>query len=196
MKKNNKIMFTRKYLEHLDAFHLFGKLRVLVSSDEVDIEEFDFMGSESDCVAYAVGKGLKHNVDIFINGKPANLEEELEKRSKTIAQNGNEGTHYDNNTQQDKVLARKNTPIYSGVVAYFPLALKEIAKASFVGQEQHNPDKPLAWDRSKSGDELDAMLRHLVDHASGEEFDDCGTRHIVKCGWRILAYIQKTLEGE
>jgi len=91
---------------------------------------------------------------------------------------------------------RKKIPVYSGVVYYFPLALREIAKASAIGQVQHNPDKPLHWDRSKSGDELDAMMRHLIDHASGEEFDDCGTRHIVKCGWRILAFIQKTMENE
>ena len=91
---------------------------------------------------------------------------------------------------------RKDTPVYSGVVAYFPLALKEIAKASNEGNKQHHSDKPLHWDRSKSGDELDAMMRHLLDHASGEIFDDCGTRHIVKCGWRILAFIQKTMENE
>jgi hypothetical protein len=96
----------------------------------------------------------------------------------------------------NKAQLRKNTPVYSGVVKYFPLALKEIAKASAQGQKQHNPNKPLAWDRSKSGDELDAMMRHLLDHASGELFDDCGTRHIVKCGWRILAFIQKTMENE
>lgn len=95
-----------------------------------------------------------------------------------------------------KAIERKNTPVYSGCVAYFPLALKEIAKASAQGQKQHNPDKPLAWDRSKSGDELDAMMRHLLDHSSGEEVDDDGVRHIVKCGWRILAFIQKTMENE
>ena len=96
----------------------------------------------------------------------------------------------------NKAQLRKNTPVFSGCVAYFPLALKEIAKASVKGQAQHNPGKPLAWDRSKSGDELDAMMRHLIDHASGDEFDDDGIRHIVKCGWRILAFIQKTMENE
>lgn len=96
----------------------------------------------------------------------------------------------------NKAQERKNTPVFSGVIKYFPLALKEIAKASAQGQKQHNPDKPLAWDRSKSGDELDAMMRHLLDHASGEDFDDDGVRHIVKCGWRILAFIQKTMENE
>ena len=96
----------------------------------------------------------------------------------------------------NKAEERKATPIYSGVIKYFPDAFAEIAKCSYSGQIQHNPDKPLAWDRSKSGDELDAMMRHLIDHAKGIEFDDDGTRHIVKCGWRILAYIQKTVEEE
>ncbi len=95
---------------------------------------------------------------------------------------------------KDIAKERKNTPIYSGVVAYFPLALKEIAKSSVAGQNQHHPDKPLHWDRNKSSDELDAMMRHLVDHASGEEYDEDGVLHIAKCGWRILAFLQKTME--
>ena len=96
----------------------------------------------------------------------------------------------------DKAKERKGIPVYGGVVKYFPDALKEIAKASAQGNTQHHHDKPLHWDRSKSGDELDAMMRHLLDHASGEEIDDDGIRHIVKCGWRILAFIQKTVESE
>lgn len=100
------------------------------------------------------------------------------------------------NEVEDKAKERKGMPVYSGVLRYFPLAFKEIAKCSQVGNDQHNPGKPLHWDRAKSGDELDAMMRHLIDHASGELFDDCGTRHIVKCGWRILAFIQKTIENE
>ena len=94
----------------------------------------------------------------------------------------------------NKAQKRKATPVFSGCISYFPLALAEIAKASQVGQEQHNPDLPLSWDRNKSGDELDAMMRHLLDHASGEIFDDDGVRHIVKTGWRILAFIQKEME--
>ena len=147
--------------------------------------------------------------------------EEHERRMRVIAQNGNNGEHYTETMTYekdmlygfnksvndieveaevvkptDKAADRKATPVYSGCVAYFPLALKEISKASAEGNKQHHDDKPLHWDRSKSGDELDAMMRHLLDHASGELFDDCGTRHIVKCGWRILAFIQKTMENE
>ena len=141
--------------------------------------------------------------------------EEHERRMRIIAQNGNSGLNYEQDMLNgfnksvndieveaevvkptDKAADRKATPVYSGCVAYFPLALKEISKASAEGNKQHHDDKPLHWDRSKSGDELDAMMRHLLDHASGELFDDCGTRHIVKCGWRILAFIQKTMENE
>lgn len=90
---------------------------------------------------------------------------------------------------------RKKIPIYSGVVAYFPLALKELAKVSYAGQEQHNPDEPLAWDRSKSGDELDALMRHLVDH-SIHPIDDDLQLHLAKVAWRAMGMLQKYLEVE
>mgnify|MGYP005993983085 CR=1 FL=1 len=89
---------------------------------------------------------------------------------------------------------RKEIPIYSGVIKYFPLAIQELAKVSYAGQQQHNPNKPLAWDRSKSGDELDALMRHLTDHANGVIKDDDGVRHLAKVAWRALAMLQKELE--
>ena len=51
---------------------------------------------------------------------------------------------------------RKKIPVYSGVLKYFPDALKEVARCSYQGNQQHNPNTKLHWDRSKSGDELDA----------------------------------------
>ena len=96
----------------------------------------------------------------------------------------------------NKAEKRKATPIYSGVVKYFPLALAEIAVCSQAGNDQHNPNTSLHWDRSKSGDELDALLRHLTDHASGEIFDDGGVRHLTKVAWRALAALQKAMESD
>ena len=90
--------------------------------------------------------------------------------------------------------SRKDTPIYSGVLKYFPLALKEVAKVSKAGSEQHHKGKPLHWDRNKSADELDALTRHLIDHASGKIFDTDGQRHLSKVAWRALAILQKELE--
>ena len=91
---------------------------------------------------------------------------------------------------------RKATPVYSGFIKYFPDAINAIARASVAGNIQHKNGDVLHWDRSKSKDELDSMMRHLLDFGSGEVFDDCGTMHIVKCGWRILAFIQKELEQD
>ena len=65
--------------------------------------------------------------------------------------------------QVEKLDKRKSLPVFSGVLTYFPDALLEVSKCSFAGQEQHNPNKPLAWDRSKSGSEYDSLTRHLLD---------------------------------
>ena len=93
----------------------------------------------------------------------------------------------------DKDAERKATPVYSGFVKYFPNAIKEVAKCSQAGNDQHHPNTPLHWDKNKSKDELDSMMRHLLDHASGIELDDCGTRHLTKCAWRLMAMLERTL---
>ena len=137
-----------------------------------------------------------------------------EQRERAIAQNGNEGTHYTMTAEELQMLTetftnstdtltdtftdvaklRKETPIFSGVLKYFPDAIAEVAKCSFVGQQQHNPDKPLAWDRSKSGDEYDALMRHLMD-STVDDYDTDGTLHLAKVAWRALAGLQKHLES-
>lgn len=86
---------------------------------------------------------------------------------------------------------RKDLPIFSGVLKYFPKALLEISKVSKAGNDQHNPGKELHWDRSKSGDELDALTRHLLDAGT---IDTDGIRHSGKLAWRALANLEKELE--
>jgi hypothetical protein len=88
-------------------------------------------------------------------------------------------------------IKRKNTPVFSGVIKYFPDAIKEVARVSYAGNQQHHKDKPLHWDRSKSTDELDALTRHLLDAG---KFDTDGQRHSAKIAWRALANLQKELE--
>lgn len=90
--------------------------------------------------------------------------------------------------------ARKAIPIYSGFVKYFPDAMAAVAELSRKGNDQHNPGKPLHWDRSKSGDELDALLRHLLDDAAGVPMDSDGVPHLVKVAWRAMAALQKACE--
>lgn len=86
---------------------------------------------------------------------------------------------------------RKSIPLYSGVVKYFPDALAAVAELSRIGNDQHNPGKPLHWDRSKSGDELDALMRHLTEAGT---IDNDGVRHSTKVAWRAMANLQKEIE--
>jgi hypothetical protein len=88
---------------------------------------------------------------------------------------------------------RKNYPLTTGLLDYFPDALMAVAECSRVGNEQHNPGEPLAWDRSKSTDEADALLRHLIDRG---HLDGDGIRHSAKVAWRALALLQKELEED
>jgi hypothetical protein len=88
---------------------------------------------------------------------------------------------------------RKEKPVFTGVLNYFPDAILEIAKCSYIGQKQHNPNKPLSWDRSKSGDELDALARHLLGAGT---LDTDGIKHSAKVAWRALANLQKELEND
>lgn len=86
--------------------------------------------------------------------------------------------------------ARKDTPIYSGVVKYFPLALAAVARVSKAGNDQHNPGQPLHWAREKSTDHEDCIMRHLTDVAAGNNVDTDGELHLAKVAWRALAALQ------
>ncbi len=96
-----------------------------------------------------------------------------------------------NSTEKDCINPRKKQPIYSGVLKYFPDALLEVSKVSYAGNKQHNPDSELHWDRTKSTDDLDALMRHLIDI---DKVDDDGILHSAKVAWRALAHLQKQLE--
>lgn len=88
-------------------------------------------------------------------------------------------------------VARKMLPLATGLLDYFPAALIAVAGLSKIGNEQHNPGEPMHWARGKSGDEADALLRHLVDRGT---VDTDGIRHSTKVAWRALALLQKELE--
>lgn len=95
--------------------------------------------------------------------------------------------------QRETVEQRKALPLASGVLDYFPDALLVVAEVSRVGNEQHHPGEPLHWDKSKSTDEADALLRHLLDRGT---FDTDGLRHSGKVAWRALAMLQRELDAE
>jgi len=92
----------------------------------------------------------------------------------------------------DNAQERKNIPLGTGVLDYFPAALIEVAKVSKVGNEQHNPGEPLHWARGKSTDQIDTILRHLIERGA---IDTDGMRHTAKAAWRILALLQEEMEA-
>ena len=89
---------------------------------------------------------------------------------------------------------RKEEPVYEGFFKYFPKAIRAVANVSFVGNEQPHPGEPLHWDKKKSMDEPDALLRHMLDNAEGEIFDTDGLRHKAKTAWRAMADLERELE--
>jgi hypothetical protein len=95
--------------------------------------------------------------------------------------------------KRETVAERKALPLASGVLDYFPDALLVVAEVSRVGNEQHHPGEPLHWDKSKSTDEADALLRHLLDRG---KLDTDGLRHSGKVAWRALAMLQRELDAE
>jgi len=88
---------------------------------------------------------------------------------------------------------RKQHPVGTGVLDYFPDALMAVAHVSFVGNEQHNPGEKLHWAREKSTDESDALIRHFLQRGT---LDTDGLRHSAKVCWRALALLQKEIEQE
>ena len=90
-----------------------------------------------------------------------------------------------------KAQQRKQVPLFTGLVKYFPDALWAVAKCSQAGYDQHEYTGPMVWDRSKSSDEHDALLRHLFECGV---VDDDEVRHSAKVAWRALAMLQKELE--
>jgi len=92
--------------------------------------------------------------------------------------------------------ARKQTPVATGVLAYFPDAISEVAKVSFIGNEQHNPGQPLHWARDKSSDQTDAAVRHVIDYLQGVRRDVTGNHVLAQAAWRILAELQLSVETE
>jgi hypothetical protein len=88
---------------------------------------------------------------------------------------------------------RKATPICTGVLDYFPLALAEIARVSKAGNDQHNPGQPLHWAKGKSTDHADCLVRHLFERGTR---DTDGQLHTAKAAWRALALLQTELEAQ
>lgn len=87
---------------------------------------------------------------------------------------------------------RAEYPIASGVLDYFPDAIREVARCSWIGSQQHNPGAPMKWDQTKSKDHPNSLMRHFLERG---QVDTDGIRHSVKVAWRALALLQKEIEN-
>lgn len=110
---------------------------------------------------------------------------------KTWARGGKGASHMHYTTDS---AARKEMPINSGVVRYFPAALSLVALLSKKGNDKHNPGEPLHHNRAKSGDEGDCLMRHQAD--VGTIDPDTELDHAVAVAWRALSQLQKLAEAK
>lgn len=100
-------------------------------------------------------------------------------------------------------LERKNYPMLSGCLKYFPAALAGVAHISKLGNDKHNPGQELHHNRSKSQDHGDCIVRHLIDTqdliAAYKRGDSAVTKEMIltevnQMSWRALAYSQEINE--
>jgi hypothetical protein len=90
---------------------------------------------------------------------------------------------------------RKEYPITTGFLDYFPDATALVARLSWAGNEKHNPGEPLHWARSKSMDQPDCIARHLTERDGADTITLPNGRvipipHRVAMAWRAMAELQ------
>lgn len=85
---------------------------------------------------------------------------------------------------------RKEYPMATGLLDYFPDACAEVSHVSFLGNQKHNPGQPLHWSRAKSADHADCTVRHM----STRMDMDGSIMHLSEAAWRAMAELQIALE--
>lgn len=96
---------------------------------------------------------------------------------------------------------RKDIPIRSGALDYFPAAIAGVAAHSVMGNHKHNPGEELHHARGKSMDHADCVERHLTDigdikaalRRSEVQVDDVRAMLLAEANalsWRSLALAQ------
>lgn len=102
--------------------------------------------------------------------------------------------------EQDSA-TRKQYPMFDGLLAYFPDALAEVSRVSWVGNKKHNgEDAPLHHARGKSMDHANCVMRHLTQSGETEIVEIDGVEYVMRHSaylvWRALALLQQELEEE
>jgi hypothetical protein len=126
------------------------------------------------------GETRSARIDAY--GKPAfqQIEELLD--------DGSNKTKADLTLREYTSAERKQMPVTTGVLHYFPDAIAAISRVSKKGNDKHNPGEPLHWSREKSSDHDDCVGRHLL---TPDAIDpDSGETERAHRAWRDLADLQ------
>lgn len=91
--------------------------------------------------------------------------------------------------------ARKDIPLATGCLDYFPDALAAIATLSRIGNDKHNPGQPLHWSRGKSNDHPDCLMRHFLERGTVDTSGAEPVLHSTQMAWRALAILQLEIEA-
>lgn len=93
---------------------------------------------------------------------------------------------------------RKEFPMATGGLDYFPDAWAAISHLSWLANNKHNPGEPMHWARGKSMDHADCELRHM---SSRKELDPAyrddilaEVFHLTEKAWRACAELQVEME--
>ena len=95
--------------------------------------------------------------------------------------------------------ARKQRPIVTGFLDYFPAAAAGVAFVSWAGNQKHNPGQPLHWARGKSADQEDCIGRHILERGGVEYLETADAiyeiPHELALAWRAMANAQLAAEA-
>lgn len=96
------------------------------------------------------------------------------------------------NSLPEAQVDRNDMAMADGLLDYFPNALAAVARHSKLAGDKHHPGEPLHWERGKSMDHRNKIMRHLVDSGG---VDEDGNLHSAGLAWRALALLQEELEA-
>ncbi len=91
---------------------------------------------------------------------------------------------------------RKQHPMATGLLDYFPDALAMVSHVSWIGNEKHNPGEPLHHARGKSMDHSDCAIRHMSTRDSHDGTAYGTVLHLAEAVWRTLAELQEAMETQ
>ncbi len=91
--------------------------------------------------------------------------------------------------------ARKDLPIATGFMDYFPDAMAAVAELSRIANEKHNPGMPMHWSKDKSTDHADCLIRHFMQRGTWDTVEGVAILHSTEMAWRAMAILQLEIEA-